>query len=183
MAEGCCAWPNAGDTRDAYKDCIKVLMPPTHPPLPSFIHTFIYPPTQIHNINVQRGGGSKINIDLRSSAEKLFKALKEAHQVCYMLVHNSSSSLLLSPHHPPPTFPAPTPAPAPPFLPQSPHPPPPSSSPPPSQLLPSSSSSGIIHSKTAKHYFSSTPHPHPTPCLNTKGKGWRSGERVVGKLL
>jgi len=88
MAEGCCAWPNAGDTRDAYKDCIKVLMPPTHPPLPSFIHTLIYlhmPLQQMHNVNVQRGGGSKINIDLRSSAEKLLKALVEAHQVCFWL--------------------------------------------------------------------------------------------------
>ena len=41
----CCAWPNVDHSRDAHKDCMKVLLPPTHPPLSSFIHAFSCLPT------------------------------------------------------------------------------------------------------------------------------------------
>jgi hypothetical protein len=88
MAEGkrCCAWPLPDSkeyrNRNAYKDCIKVL-PVFLRHTPSFLPTIIYMPlpSQIHNINVMRGGGNRIKTDLRSSEDKLLKALKEAHQV------------------------------------------------------------------------------------------------------
>jgi hypothetical protein len=86
MAEGkrCCAWPlpDSNRNRDAYKDCIKVL-PVFLRHTPSFLPTIIYMPlpSQIHNINVERGGGKKIRTDLRSSEKDLLKDLEEAHQV------------------------------------------------------------------------------------------------------
>ena len=57
MAEGCCEWPNAGDTRDAHKDCIKVFLLSCSctNSIHAFIHLYMHPikHAQIHNIKAR----------------------------------------------------------------------------------------------------------------------------------
>ena len=57
----CCAWPNVEHLREAYKDCIKVSLSPSHPPLPSFIHAFICLPPPFNRCKtlMHRGAGDR----------------------------------------------------------------------------------------------------------------------------